>query len=62
MIDKTVCDWGKMSVRNQLITDIVNLIKKQKKESHYVIGRPENPTQFVDIAIKEKLAKEYSSN
>lgn len=51
-------NWGKISIRTVLTDQIDLLLIKQKKKPAYVSGQASNPTQFVDMAVKEKLERE----
>jgi len=51
-------NWGKISIRTVLRDQIDLLLIKQKENPVYVSGQASNPTQFVDMAVKEKLEKE----
>ena len=54
-------NWGKISIRTALTDQIDLIIKKQKQKSSFIPGQADNPTQFVDIAVKEKIQKELES-
>lgn len=48
--------WSKISIRSNLKIEIDKIIKKENKVS-VSLEKFGNPTNFVDIAIKEKLIK-----
>lgn len=53
-----VTDWSKISIRTSLTDQIDLCLAKQKKNTVFVSGQARNPTQFVDMAVAEKLEKE----
>ena len=51
-------DWVKMNVRTVLKDQIDLLLEKQKEKPVFISGHASNPTQFLEMALREKLEKE----
>lgn len=50
--------WGKISIKTVLTDQIDLILEKQKKNTTFVSGQADNPTQFVNMAVSEKIEKE----